>query len=99
MYHSLSASLGATWQNTWGQTIANVSGGQAVVPLHPGIAVYAVPKYRFLYFLSRRKTAYHIGCSGVLNQEAQTVDSQGRLHVLNRDNTSGTEQWYIPKRL
>ena len=32
--------------------------------------------------------------SGILNQEAQTVDSQGRVHVLNRENTTGTEQWY-----
>ncbi|KAH8109066.1 hypothetical protein DFH11DRAFT_1516044 [Phellopilus nigrolimitatus] len=31
---------------------------------------------------------------GILNQEAQTVDSAGRLHVLNRENTTGTEQWY-----
>ncbi|RPD58194.1 hypothetical protein L227DRAFT_577242 [Lentinus tigrinus ALCF2SS1-6] len=31
---------------------------------------------------------------GILNQEAQTVDSQGRLHVLNRENTTGTERWY-----
>ncbi len=29
-----------------------------------------------------------------MNQEAQTVDSQGRLHVLNRENTTGTERWY-----
>ena len=36
-------------------------------------------------------------CSGILNQEAQTVDNQGRIHVLNRENTSdsGTEQWYV----
>ncbi|TBU45349.1 hypothetical protein BD309DRAFT_1017869 [Dichomitus squalens] len=31
---------------------------------------------------------------GILNQEAQTVDGQGRVHVLNRENTTGTEQWY-----
>ena len=33
-------------------------------------------------------------CSGILNQEAQTVDTEGRLHVLNRENTTGTQQWY-----
>lgn len=32
--------------------------------------------------------------SGILNQEGQTVDSQGRLHVLNRENTTGTQRWY-----
>ncbi|KAI0804604.1 hypothetical protein BC629DRAFT_1192226 [Irpex lacteus] len=31
---------------------------------------------------------------GILNQEAQTIDSTGRLHVLNRENTTGIEQWY-----
>ncbi|KAI0739434.1 hypothetical protein C8Q80DRAFT_1274495 [Daedaleopsis nitida] len=31
---------------------------------------------------------------GILNQEGQTVDNEGRLHVLNRENTTGTERWY-----
>ncbi|VDB84608.1 unnamed protein product [Peniophora sp. CBMAI 1063] len=31
---------------------------------------------------------------GILNQEAQAVDNQDRIHVLNRENTTGTEQWY-----
>ncbi|KAI0821726.1 hypothetical protein BC628DRAFT_1422357 [Trametes gibbosa] len=31
---------------------------------------------------------------GILNQEAQTIDSEGRVHVLNRENTTGTERWY-----
>ncbi|KAI0051294.1 hypothetical protein FA95DRAFT_1534756 [Auriscalpium vulgare] len=31
---------------------------------------------------------------GILNQESQTVDSVGRIHVLNRENTTGVEQWY-----
>ncbi|KAI0694041.1 hypothetical protein BC835DRAFT_1033933 [Cytidiella melzeri] len=31
---------------------------------------------------------------GILNQEAQTIDSEGRVHVLNRENTTGIEQWY-----
>ncbi|EEB97372.1 hypothetical protein MPER_03321 [Moniliophthora perniciosa FA553] len=30
---------------------------------------------------------------GILNQEAQTIDEKGRVHVLNRENTTGTEQW------
>ncbi|KAG6828246.1 hypothetical protein H0H92_008680 [Tricholoma furcatifolium] len=32
--------------------------------------------------------------SGIQNQEAQAVDKSGRVHVLNRENTTGTEQWY-----
>ncbi|KAL5501074.1 hypothetical protein ACEPAH_9461 [Sanghuangporus vaninii] len=31
---------------------------------------------------------------GILNQEAQTIDNEGRLHVLNRENTTGVERWY-----
>ncbi|KAA1470785.1 hypothetical protein DENSPDRAFT_858561 [Dentipellis sp. KUC8613] len=31
---------------------------------------------------------------GILNQEAQAVDPEGRVHVLNRENTTGIEQWY-----
>ncbi|EMD35763.1 hypothetical protein CERSUDRAFT_115715, partial [Gelatoporia subvermispora B] len=31
---------------------------------------------------------------GILNQEAQTVDSERRVHVLNRENGTGVEQWY-----
>ncbi|KAH9895855.1 hypothetical protein C8Q73DRAFT_689790 [Cubamyces lactineus] len=31
---------------------------------------------------------------GILNQEAQTIDGEGRIHVLNRENTTGTERWY-----
>ncbi|KAH9933964.1 uncharacterized protein BXZ73DRAFT_46129 [Epithele typhae] len=31
---------------------------------------------------------------GILNQEGQAIDSEGRMHVLNRENTTGTEQWY-----
>ncbi|EKM51248.1 uncharacterized protein PHACADRAFT_213112 [Phanerochaete carnosa HHB-10118-sp] len=31
---------------------------------------------------------------GILNQEAQTIDNEGRIHVLNRENTTGVERWY-----
>lgn len=30
-----------------------------------------------------------------MNQEAQVVDSEGRVHVLNRENTTGFEQWFV----
>jgi len=32
--------------------------------------------------------------SGILNQEAQIIDDVGRMHVLSRENTTGTELWY-----
>ena len=31
--------------------------------------------------------------SGIMNQESQCLDVHGGLHVLNRDSTSGTEEW------
>ncbi|KIJ67199.1 hypothetical protein HYDPIDRAFT_127044 [Hydnomerulius pinastri MD-312] len=31
---------------------------------------------------------------GILNQEAQIIDSENRMHVLNRENTTGSELWY-----
>ncbi|KAJ3489192.1 hypothetical protein NLI96_g2298 [Meripilus lineatus] len=31
---------------------------------------------------------------GILNQESQTVDLEGRVHILNRENTTGLERWY-----
>lgn len=31
--------------------------------------------------------------SGIMNQEGQTVGSDGGVHVLNRENTSGEERW------
>jgi len=31
---------------------------------------------------------------GILNQEAQTIDSEGRIHVLNRENGTDVEMWY-----
>ena len=36
--------------------------------------------------------------SGILNQEAQVIDAEGRIHVLNRENTTGFEQWYAFRR-
>jgi hypothetical protein len=31
--------------------------------------------------------------SGITNQEGQTTDLDGGFHILNRENTSGDEQW------
>jgi len=32
--------------------------------------------------------------SGILNQEGQTVDDRGRVHVLNRESRDGGFKWY-----
>lgn len=32
--------------------------------------------------------------SGILNQEGQTVDASGRVHVLNRESRDGGFKWY-----
>ena len=36
--------------------------------------------------------------SGILNQESQCMDWTGRFHVLNRENGSGVERWYVYSR-
>lgn len=36
--------------------------------------------------------------NGILNQEAQTVDWEGRFWVLNRENRSGEEMWVLYRR-
>lgn len=33
--------------------------------------------------------------AGVINQESQTIDDQGGVHVLNREMVEGTERWYV----
>lgn len=37
-------------------------------------------------------------CSGILNQEGQSADPNGGFHVLNRENASGEERWYVYSR-
>jgi len=77
MNFAYSADLGTTWKNNWGQTIANMTTQQPILPNSAGITIFGIPKF-----------------GGILNQEAQTVDEEGRIHVLNRENTTGTELWY-----
>jgi hypothetical protein len=74
--YAFSSDLGSTWENNWGQKIADLSVEQPIMPVSPGITIFSIPKY-----------------GGILNQEGQTVDDQGRVHVLNRENTTGVEQW------
>ncbi|KAI0070434.1 hypothetical protein K474DRAFT_1608722 [Panus rudis PR-1116 ss-1] len=75
--YAYSSDLGETWQNNWGQQIANPNTEQPIVPVSAGITIFSIPKY-----------------GGILNQETQTIDSDGRIHVLNRENTTRTERWY-----
>ncbi|KAJ3554747.1 hypothetical protein NM688_g2946 [Phlebia brevispora] len=77
MDYAFSRDLGMTWQNTWGQSIANTTAQIPIVPVSAGITVFSIPKY-----------------GGILNQESQVIDAEGRVHVLNRENTTGIEQWY-----
>ncbi|KDQ57950.1 hypothetical protein JAAARDRAFT_34765 [Jaapia argillacea MUCL 33604] len=77
--YASSPDLGQTWYNTWGQLISNTSLA-AQAPILPTSAGITV--------LSIPKYG------GILNQEAQTVDAEGRVHVLNRENGTGIEQWF-----
>lgn len=53
----------------------------------------AFPNMGELLPVFRKKKVDSSRNRGILNQEAQTVDSEGRVHVLNRENTTGIEQW------
>ncbi|KAH8105273.1 hypothetical protein BXZ70DRAFT_887078 [Cristinia sonorae] len=77
MDYAFSPDLGVTWQNNWGQHIANTSNDEPIRPVSAGITIFSIPKF-----------------GGILNQETQTVDNEGRVHVLNRENTTRVEQWY-----
>jgi len=68
MDYAYSPDLGESWQNNWGQVIANTTAAEPILPVSAGITIFGIPKY-----------------GGILNQEAQTVDSEGRVHVLNRE--------------
>lgn len=80
--YAYSDDCGQSWCNSVGHTIASLEDTQAVSepgisPSAKNIAVQKIPKY-----------------SGIMNQESQCIGSvTGDFHVLNRDNTSGTEQW------
>ena len=99
MDYAVSYDLGATWHNTWNQTIANLSEQVPIYPNTAGITIFSIPKYGYVHvyalFCVQNLLIASFVHSGILNQEAQTVDNQGRIHVLNRENTSdtGTEQW------
>ncbi|KZT20695.1 hypothetical protein NEOLEDRAFT_1140404 [Neolentinus lepideus HHB14362 ss-1] len=72
-----------TWKNNWGQVVGNLSASD--IPLN---AEPIVPASAGIVMFGIPKYG------GILNQEAQTVDRDDRVHVLNRENTTGTERWY-----
>ncbi|KAF7416174.1 hypothetical protein PC9H_002437 [Pleurotus ostreatus] len=87
---------GYTWKNTWGQDVANVP---ATANLSAGSSklgrIGAVPSGTPIAPTSPGIVVFGIPkFGGILNQEAQTVDSAGRVHVLNRENGTGVEQWF-----
>lgn len=95
--YAFSDDSGMTWWNSVGAIIALSAGAplregspsttsdqgqghdypEGVLPSTEGIVVQQIPKY-----------------SGIMNQESQCVGLlTGGFHVLNRDKTSGKEQW------
>lgn len=101
MDYARSYDLGVTWRNNWNQSIANLSAQVPIYPNSAGITIFSIPKYGYAQTCSIAIPLFDFDtyiqhCRGILNQEAQTVDNQGRIHVLNRENTteSGMEQWY-----
>lgn len=81
----------------------------SIFPTSAGITVFSIPKYGYVVTRIRRgRRSKPILCTdshvwrgvavwrnrGILNQEAQIVDDEDRIHVLNRENGTGYEQWY-----
>lgn len=98
MDFAYSPDLGVTWLNNWGQQIANTTAEEPILPVSAGITVFSIPKYGYAEFLSSyfvQDAEYPRSRRGILNQETQAIDSEGRVHVLNRENTTGVERWYL----
>ncbi|KAI0795808.1 hypothetical protein C8Q75DRAFT_791033 [Abortiporus biennis] len=88
MDYAWSPNLGQTWLNTWGQQIAllsNTSDENSGDAADDSI----LPTSPGITVFSIPKYG------GILNQESQTVDSDGRVHVLNRENGTGVETWWV----
>ncbi|PLB44795.1 hypothetical protein P170DRAFT_366130 [Aspergillus steynii IBT 23096] len=78
LYHSYSTDGGATWLNSAGGLVASLS-PETTTGLDSQDA--------------RLRVKIIPRDSGIMNQEAQYIDSHGGVHVLNRENTSGREMW------
>ncbi len=83
--------------NNWNQQIANSSAEEPILPVSAGITVFSIPKYGYAstHLQMKMPSQLFYICRGILNQEAQTIDAEGRIHVLNRENTTGVEQWSV----
>ncbi|KAI0028407.1 hypothetical protein K488DRAFT_80693 [Vararia minispora EC-137] len=79
--HDLDFALSPNFGRTWLNTW-----GQPIANIPDGIPIS--PNSAGITIFSIPKYG------GILNQESQVIDAQGRIHVLNRENTTGTEQWY-----
>lgn len=99
MHFAYSPDLGISWLNNGQQQISNTTAQQPIVPVSAGITIFSIPKYGWVRIGSAPYTANLklrvCSISGILNQEAQTVDPEGRVHALNRENTTGTERWFV----
>ena len=42
---AFSTDLGETWQNTWDQTIGNMTAEKPILPVSAGIVIFGIPKY------------------------------------------------------
>ncbi|KAJ8095139.1 hypothetical protein AAF712_006877 [Marasmius tenuissimus] len=103
--YAYSSDAGFTWYNNWGQQIADL---RQSVNESSTVLVKNARSIEFddeavdatIYPTSPGIVVFGIPkYGGILNQEAQTVDAEGRVHVLNRENGTGTalegvERWY-----
>ncbi|KAL0579726.1 hypothetical protein V5O48_002290 [Marasmius crinis-equi] len=101
--YAYSTDAGYTWWNTWGQLVADLRsrGNETSAPM--GFLDFeAQDEVTDASILPTSPGIVVFGIpkfGGILNQEAQTVDAEGRVHVLNRENGTGTalegiERWY-----
>ncbi|GLA37972.1 hypothetical protein AnigIFM63309_004955 [Aspergillus niger] len=78
LYYAYSRDNGATWNGPSQESVT-------VQPARPGTGLESQASQLLVRNIPRN--------SGIMNQEAQYVDSQGGVHVLNRENTTGKETW------
>jgi len=77
--YAYSDDFGKTWKNSKAEDILKVDGAEGTI----------LPSSKGIVVVDIPKN------SGIMNQEAQVADWEGGFHVLNRDNTSGKEEWKI----
>lgn len=77
--YAYSDDLGGTWRNGAGDVVADLGKGEKAESI--------MPDAEGIVAFSIQKN------SGLTNQEAQAVDGDGGVHVLNRDRIGGVLQW------